>query len=429
MTVSIPSPQNLARLMLWRAQALTMQPYMASILLSLKPVDSDEIDWFAVDSHLRLYVNFATVVAMDDDRFAAQALLHECGHVFGRHDRRAKEAGVASHQFEDWNIAGDAAINDDLLEAGHADRLIAHKACYLGTTLGEPLHQTAEHYFAAIQARRPSGTPSPGQGGPYSGCGSIAGGQPAPGEIGSDDLGGQADPTSPLGVDLIVMSTAQAVVEYAGKRRGTVPGGLLDTAARYLAPPQVPWRQELHGYVGHSARQVRGHRRNTFGRLNRRFHKGIPMGGGSVRVPGHVGASLRIAAIRDTSGSMSVTDLTAVNSEIVGIAARLGVRGKDLIVLDVDADVARIEHYQAPIQLSTVAGRGGTDMRVGIAHALTLMPTPDIIIVITDGETPWPSVEPDVPVIACIVSESKASLGLVPAWMKAVHIAPHTVSA
>lgn len=36
-----------------------------------------------------------------------------------------------------------------------------------------------------------------------------------------------------------------------------------------------------------------------------------------------------------------------------------------------------------------VAERGGTDMRVGITTAQALRPTPDLIVVPTDGYTPW----------------------------------------
>lgn len=427
MTIRKPTPEQLARLMMWRGQALAMQPYMASILFAMQPVDSDEIEWFAVDSALRLYVNFEVVAALGDDRFAAQGLLHECGHVFGRHDERAKLSGVAPAEHSAWNIAGDCAINDDLVSAGHADRLTAHGACWLGDKIGLPLDQTVETYFAAL--RRKAAAANGQSQGTYSGCGSISGGEPAPGELGSGDLDGQAPGVTGIGRTLVVAAAAQAVVDYVKtKGRGSVPGGTLETAVGYLEPPQVPWQRELHSLTGHSIRQARGHRANTYVRPNRRFHAGIPMNDGRVRMPAKITSVPRIAFVRDTSGSMSLGDLTALTSEIVGIARKLGVRGKDLTILDVDAAVARVVDYRTPATLATVAGRGGTDMTVGIQHALALKQRPDVIIVGTDGDTPWPVTPTDVPVIACVVADTDRPLKNVPDWIRALRVAPHTVS-
>ena len=39
-------------------------------------------------------------------------------------------------------------------------------------------------------------------------------------------------------------------------------------------------------------------------------------------------------------------------------------------------------------------GGGGTDLRSGFARALRSTPRPDVIVALTDGQTPWPSEQP-----------------------------------
>ncbi|MFF7157705.1 VWA-like domain-containing protein [Streptomyces sp. NPDC008139] len=39
-------------------------------------------------------------------------------------------------------------------------------------------------------------------------------------------------------------------------------------------------------------------------------------------------------------------------------------------------------------------GGGGTDLRSGFARALRSRPRPDVVVALTDGQTPWPSEQP-----------------------------------
>lgn len=41
-----------------------------------------------------------------------------------------------------------------------------------------------------------------------------------------------------------------------------------------------------------------------------------------------------------------------------------------------------------------LVGGGGTDLRSGFARALRSRPRPDVIVALTDGQTPWPSAQP-----------------------------------
>ena len=121
--------------------------------------------------------------------------------------------------------------------------------------------------------------------------------------------------------------------------------------------------------------------------------------------------------VRDTSGSVSDAELERYTSEVVGIATGPGIRGRDLRIMDVDAAVRHTGDYAGGAALAKVHGRGGTDMRVGIAAALDLKPRPHAVVVFTDGETPWPDAKPAVPLVICLVGDSAvAAADRVPEW-------------
>ena len=60
-------------------------------------------------------------------------------------------------------------------------------------------------------------------------------------------------------------------------------------------------------------------------------------------------------------------------------------------------------------------GGGGTDLRVGLA-ALTRERV-DVVVVVTDGDTPWPETAPVSPVIVVLVG---AGTAVPPAWARVV---------
>ena len=68
-------------------------------------------------------------------------------------------------------------------------------------------------------------------------------------------------------------------------------------------------------------------------------------------------------------------------------------------------------------------GRGGTDLRVGFDAISELRPRPDILVVFTDGETPWPERSPTgIKTIVALCGRWKTSPDRVPAWAKTIDI-------
>lgn len=443
----------------WRAAALDRMPYFAQLLFSLRPVHTPGLGTYAVDKFHRVYVDFDAVVSKGP-QWNVESLLHECLHLLSAHFDLAAEIAITPAQQQAWNFAADCSINDDLVEAGCTT--LDTGADPLPRLLGEPNGFPATYYYSVVKKKQSqskknnrsggSGQPQNSQSQPqqgfgqpsaeqgsgdpqsapegYKGCGSGSGGEPAPFELGQDnDLGGTAPAATSTEREYIRIKTAHDMAE-AAKSRGTLPGGMSELATKILTPSQVPWQRLLGSYMRAHVARVRGTRHTDWTRRSRRRHR-QPLKNaqgailGNIVYPGSSRPNITVEAIRDTSGSMSARDLGLATREIKKISQRMGIRGKNLIVTDVDASVHESRKFTSEASVAEVYGRGGTDMRVGIAAACEREQPPSVVVVLTDGGTPWPTERPSVPVVAAIVCP-KASYQMhtqvVPHFIKTVHI-------
>ena len=170
--------------------------------------------------------------------------------------------------------------------------------------------------------------------------------------------------------------------------RGTVPGSLSEWAEMQLAPPTVPWQRVLAAEIRRGIRYAAGHQDHTYTRISRRSQS-MP----GITIPAMYAPKPRIAAVVDTSGSMSMDMIHEALNEVRGIASAAGCIGDDLMLIQVDANVADSQPFTDARKVK-ITGRGGTDMRVGIEAALAIRNPPSIIVVLTDGYTPWPAARP-----------------------------------
>ena len=92
-------------------------------------------------------------------------------------------------------------------------------------------------------------------------------------------------------------------------------------------------------------------------------------------------------------------------------------------VLACDAAVHSVKRVMRTGQLR-LAGGGGTDMGAGIQTALELRPRPDVVVVITDGFTPWPEQAPKGArvVVGLLEQGAYGRDWPVPGWARAVGI-------
>jgi predicted metal-dependent peptidase len=346
----------------------------------------------AVDRRWRCYANPRFVAETPVEELAG-VWLHEVSHLLRDHHGRAARLPAADQgDHHRINLAQDCEINDDLVADGVTlppDRV---EPATFGLRRGQLFEQYLRHVPPTPPALRWQ-------------CGSGAHGVAVPWDVDA------APGVSPVEADALRRITAEAVRAHA-RARGNVPGGLLRWAEAILEPV-VDWREVLAGSVRQAVAHASGAVDYTYQRPSRRS-------GAQPRV---VLPSLRrpvpnVAIVVDTSGSMSEDYLGAAVSEVAGVLDGVGVRRRQLTVLACDAAVAATSRVASANDLD-LAGGGGTDMRVGIAAALELADRPDIVVVLTDGYTPWPDDPVPARVIAGLIGSEPPEP---PPWVEAVRI-------
>ena len=428
------------------------------------PGERPGLGTFAVDAGHRLYIDFESVTPRGV-KWCSEALLHEASHVLQRHDLLAAELGANNDKnlHRVINVAADCAINDDLVEAGCTsladDGITPDK-------IGAEDNMTPHHYYEILrkkqqQAQKNKPKPQPGKGQPsksdgqgedsdgepgqtsagnsssaggnepYKGCGSGSGGVSAPCELDPEDtFGGEAPAASELEKERNAIATAAAIREEVSKGRGRVPAGMIEWAEMTLTPTKTPWQQVLAAHVRRAIASKAGNYDADPSRRHRRRHRvevkdqtGHILG--NLVVPGTYTPVPTIAVVRDTSGSMNASDLATVTNEVESIARKMGIRGRELTVTDVDAKAYDTRAYKGPKMMETVQGRGGTNMCIGIELMSKARPRPTAIVVLTDGGTAWPESSMGVPVVAAIIDRSGTQANSEqqpPKWIKTVYI-------
>jgi predicted metal-dependent peptidase len=397
-----------------RLVAAETMPYFMHALFAAAPVAAPGLDTFAVDRHWRLYMDPSLLVGERawPPHVAGAVLLHEVGHLLRDHAGRA-DALPQPYRHLPWNLAGDAEINDDLLAAG----VPLPEGVITPAVLGRDDGGLAEDYYAALVppgSDRDAVTGADADDG--HGCGSGAGCPAVPGELAGDD-GTTAGGIGPAEGDFVRRRVAQDVTAHSQARgRGSVPAGLDRWASGVLAPPTVPWDRVLRAAVRRAVADQAGRVDYTYQRPSRRPVPGIVK-------PAMRGPSVVVTLVVDTSGSMGQGDLDAAMAEVRGVLRASGVARDQVRVLSCDAAAATAQRVRS-VSAVRLAGGGGTDMRVGIAAAESARPAPHVVVVLTDGDTPWPD-EPTRSRLVCAVISADEPTGT-PPWATTVHIPPST---
>jgi predicted metal-dependent peptidase len=450
----------------FRMMAHQYFPYLSPYVYSLVPVERPGLGTMAVDMQGRMYFDpdFAQSITLNE---GAYVVLHEAVHLILRHCHRAESIIGQNPTAQDrrgYNIAGDL-VGWEFLEA------IAHHAPEGGVTFDalkkdypELQRNMLPGEIYAILARKPepqpeqpkppkgdqpsdeppgteeqddgqrppgddeAGTETEGPGGDGPGKDKQptdqggGGGQPED-QVGDDGYkltgGGSAadgqprdyeedpNPNWDAFIEDQLLDAVEKKIEEHENGRGTVPSNLKQTIKAKLRPQPNPWDQ-LRATVGKAIANPRGKPDFTYQKVNRRQFA-VP---NTPRLKGARTYAPKAAVVIDTSGSMTSACLAKA---VVVVKQGLQAIG-EVPVITCDARVSGDRVLKNVHEDFEFVGGGGTDMRIPIDYAEKKY-KPDVIVLVTDCDTPWPSDPTKAQLIVAATQD-----GRVPNWAIKVRI-------
>jgi hypothetical protein len=361
------------KLLAARLHAVKVRPYLADALFALRVVEDRSVPTMAVDAHWRVYVSPGFVARTPVEELAG-VWVHEVSHLLRDHHGRSE--GYAREHGEYGpgeplrrNIAADFEINDDI----YGDGLPLPAGAVLPSMLGLPDGLLLEEY---LRTSSMSGLSSDLA---WLDCGSGADGQDRPWELGPDGAYGLSRQER----DAVRFRVAEGI----RGRPGDSPEGWRRWAEEAFHPP--PSGPPPPAVAATAAAGAPGAGENHSYRRPSRRSAGVP----GVLLPSLRRTPPRVCVVIDTSGSVSDAELGSALLEVVAISRAVGGRRDLVSVLSCDA-AAGVAVPLCRAENVELVGGGGTDLRSGFARALRSRPRPDVIVALTDGQTPWPSAQP-----------------------------------
>lgn len=394
------APLDARRLAVARLWAVSRHPYLAAAIFASPVIAVPGLGKVTVDESWRLYVDPELVEQWSVDVLGS-LLVHHAGHLVRDHAGRARSLGVSEHVTKDWALAADAEINDDLIHTG----LRLPSAPVLPQNFGWEPSRLAEEYF---HCDHPDTEAEPD-------CGSGADAQTRSWELLADRKSG----LPPGERHLTRAQVASDVLRYCEEGRGRMSKSWLRWAEDML-DPQVDWRRVLAAEIRKGVGTMAGLVDYTYKRPSRRAASSP-----DVVLPAMERPVPEVVVLCDTSGSMGEGQLARLLAEVDGLLRGVGLGRSRLKVLAVDAAVHAVQRVSSGRRLELLGG-GGTDMGAGVLAAAKLRPRPSVIVVLTDGLTPWPAAAPKgIAVVVGLIGGGRAKGNRTwepPEWARVVHI-------
>lgn len=359
--------QAAKRVRLARMQIMLSHRFFGNMLMCSPMVETTNVATAATDMRSIFYnPDFFDRISQDE---VSGVIVHEVLHKTMSHGLRR-----GTRDPKRWNLACDYAINPLIIDAGFK----LPKGCLFDMKY---LGMSAEQIYDVLDNH------------------------------GNNGGGGQSSSQDTIGEDLaevphdaearaeitreIRQQVAQAVTtaRLAGNFKGAL-AKLIDS----VLDPAVPWNDVLREYMTRVS-----HDDESWSRRNRRFNH--------VILPSRYSQTMGpIVIIGDTSGSITQREFDRIGTEIQVIAENLRPQSIRVVWADTAVSSEQVFECNEPLALKPTGG-GGTDMRVPLAHVEQY--DPQVVILITDGETPWPTHDPQYPLIVCCTTKTNVPVGQV----------------
>lgn len=355
-----------------KARLVTKSPFWAMLVLNTPIVETAEPPcalpsgqaWTACTDGRTIWVNHDWAATLP----AAQVmflLAHEAAHIMFDHCETRR---IGSRNRAVWGMAADYVINWLLKEDGFE--------VIPGSLLDSRYTTYAEEVYEQLLTDCP---------------------------LGSDaSIGGIGDDLTPGDMTAAEATENRQRVKQLVAQAATVErmaGRLSDPLARLIGDvlePALPWPDLLRTYMQQVTRDG-----ESWARRDRRFPE--------TYLPGRHAVQLGpICVIVDSSGSISDKELSRAIEEIRAVAEL--VQPESIRVLSADTQVRSEQVLERGDTVAvTVSGGGGTDMCVPLVYVEQYNPC--VVILITDGHTPWPTAEPPYPLIVCCTTDEVPPVG------------------
>lgn len=358
------------------AKGNTDSVFYATFLMSTPQVVTTAVPLMATDAK-SIFINLDGCAA-ESDEVITTLLVHEVEHIAFNHLPR-----MAGLNRDVWNQATDYIINQRLA-----------KRSFVGWEgwLHNPQRFTGmfeEQVYQLLIKERDSKQSGQGQRGQT--------GQPSQSDprMGNDlqEPEGHGDPAAAAelqrSVQQRVASAAQAA-RMAGKLSGD-----LERLVSSVLEPVVPWRELLREYMTRVTTDD-----ESWSKRNRRF---------ALYLPSRYSTTMgEMIFIGDTSGSITSDELDQGAAEVGYIADHI--RPSLLRIIGADTSVKSEQTFEVGEPVTCAfAGGGGTDMRVPLEYVAQY--DPQVVVLMTDGYTPWPDAEPPYPLIVLCTTNQPVPIG------------------
>jgi predicted metal-dependent peptidase len=369
---------SMTRMQKARAKMLVKHPFFATLLLSMPMVETRDIPTLATDME-KIYWNPDFVETLNDEELLT-GMAHEVMHVALLHGAR-----LGGRNPFIFNMAADYCINPVLVDSGFAP---------ITGWLCEKKYEkmSADQVYdllikKADKERKEGRSGKPGEG-------NMPGFDKMHGETGDLlPLPGAGDPAAESRVKRNVQQRVAQAASYA-RMAGKLSGDL-ERLVNEVLDPKVPWFHVLRDYMTRTAQDD-----ESWTRRNRRFS--------GTFMPSRFSQKMGpVVIVGDSSGSC-YDDMEAYLAETGSIATDLCPEHIRFVWCDTHVKGEQVFEEGDTVVLHP-KGFGGTDMRVGLTHVEQYDSA--IVILFTDGYTPWPDVDPPYPLIVCCTTNAPVPIG------------------